>query len=437
MSLDGKSDMTTLAHSAVDCLPVVAIETGDSAHWSATHECVVDGIMFEAKHIVVRNNVLLYASAATCALLNATTHSQLEQALGDLVDADAVAGADSNGSHEVIREFPTFRLRLKLNSLPRADQTPLQYVGMVEPELTNADTGRQLEIDHAYAKLRTVEAQLLQSDKMASIGQLAAGVAHEINNPIGYIHSNLGTLGEYITNMLRLIAGYEEALHRAYPDNNHQHHQIDAIKQQVDYEFLVKDLPMLLSESREGIERVRKIVQDLRDFSRAGYTEEWALTDLHRGLDSTLNIVWNDLKYKCDVQREYGDIPPVECLPSQLNQVFLNILVNAGHAIEGKGTIKIATGREGANVFIAISDSGRGIPQENVARIFDPFFTTKPVGEGTGLGLSLSYSIVRKHAGRIEVTSKVGEGTTFRIVLPVRQEHGTKNQNVIDTSAQR
>jgi two-component system, NtrC family, sensor kinase len=421
--------MTTLLHATVDCPSAVEIGSGDSAHWSATRECVVDGIMFEAKHIVVRDSVLLYASAATCALLNATTQAQLAQALGDLVDDDVLAAAGSNGSHEISREFPTFRLRLKLNSLPRAELTPLRFVGVVEPELTNeAPSERQLEIDHAYAKLRTVEAQLLQSDKMASIGQLAAGVAHEINNPIGYIHSNLGTLGEYITNLLRLIAAYEEALHRAYPDNNEQHHQIDAVKQQVDYEFLVKDLPMLLSESREGIERVRKIVQDLRDFSRAGYTEEWTVTDLHRGLDSTLNIVWNDLKYKCDVQRQFGDIPQVECLPSQLNQVFLNILVNAGHAIEGKGTIKIATGRDGANVFIEISDTGRGIPEENVARIFDPFFTTKPVGQGTGLGLSLSYSIVRKHAGRIEVSSKVGSGTTFRIILPVRQEHTDKHE---------
>ncbi|MDE1960710.1 MAG: sensor histidine kinase, partial [Xanthomonadaceae bacterium] len=200
-----------------------------------------------------------------------------------------------------------------------------------------------------------------------------------------------------------------------------RHAEIALLKDQVDYDVLVRDLPNLLSESREGTERVRKIVQDLRDFSRAGSTEEWTLADLQQGLDSTLNIVWNDLKYKCEVLRQYDEIPRVECLPSQLNQVFLNILVNAGHAIESRGSITIATCCEGENVVVAISDSGCGISPDHLDRIFDPFFTTKPVGQGTGLGLSLSYGIVRKHGGRIEVQSTPGVGTTFRIVLPQRQ----------------
>jgi signal transduction histidine kinase len=145
------------------------------------------------------------------------------------------------------------------------------------------------------------------------------------------------------------------------------------------------------------------------------------MADLHRGLESTLNIVWNDLKYKCEIAREFGDIPQVECLPSQLNQVFLNILVNAGHAIEHHGTIRIATGRENDGVYVEIQDSGKGIAPDNLARIFDPFFTTKPIGQGTGLGLSLSYSIIRKHHGRIDVQSALGSGTKFRIYLPLRQ----------------
>jgi signal transduction histidine kinase len=196
----------------------------------------------------------------------------------------------------------------------------------------------------------------------------------------------------------------------------------EEIRQEIDFDFLAGDLPMLLDESQEGIAKVCKIVQDLRDFSRAGYEEQWTLADLHRGLDSTLNIVWNDLKYKCEILRSYGEIPDVECLPSQLNQVFLNILVNAGHAIEQRGTIRVTTGQEDDRVFIEIADTGKGIAQENIARIFDPFFTTKPVGQGTGLGLSLSYSIVRKHNGHISVDSKIGGGTRFRIVLPIRQQ---------------
>jgi signal transduction histidine kinase len=276
-------------------------------------------------------------------------------------------------------------------------------------------------INGTAAQLRSVEEKLLQADKMASIGQLAAGIAHEINNPIGYIHSNLGTLGEYIGNMLEMMKAYDGLLRDAIPDSDESRIRINGIRQKFDFDFLINDLPMLLSESCEGIERVRKIVQDLRDFSRAGYTEDWAMADIHRGLDSTLNIVWNDLKYKCEVNRRYGEIPLIECLPSQLNQVFLNILVNAGQAIDAQGTITIVTSCDGDTVVVEITDNGKGIASKDVSRIFDPFFTTKPVGQGTGLGLSLSYNIVRKHGGHIDVRSAPGAGSTFRIVLPLRQ----------------
>ena len=160
-----------------------------------------------------------------------------------------------------------------------------------------------------------------------------------------------------------------------------------------------------------------------RDFSHAGEieNEQWAVTDIHRGLQSTLNIVWNELKYKVEVRKEFGDIPPIECLPSQLNQVFLNLLVNAGHAISERGVVTIATRQIDVEICISITDSGQGIAPENLARIFDPFFTTKPIGKGTGLALSLSYGIVQKHHGRIQVQSTLGSGTTFRVYLPLRQ----------------
>jgi len=282
---------------------------------------------------------------------------------------------------------------------------------------------RHVELEAAYAQVKETQSQLLQSEKMASIGQLAAGVAHEINNPIGYVHSNLGTLQTYAHDLLLLLAAYEELCQKLPHDQLHLLVPIQEIKARADYSYLQQDLPQLIEESREGIGRVKKIVMDLRDFSHANEieNEHWVVTDVHRGLQSTLNIVWNELKYKVEVRKEFGDIPAIECLPSQLNQVFLNLLVNAGHAIAERGVINIATCLIGNEVCVSITDSGQGIAPANLARIFDPFFTTKPVGKGTGLGLSLSYGIVQKHHGRIEVVSAVGAGTTFRVYLPVRQ----------------
>lgn len=277
---------------------------------------------------------------------------------------------------------------------------------------------RNAELQLAYLKLKGTQDQLLQSEKMASIGQLAAGVAHEINNPIGYVHSNIGTLKDYTRSIFKLLSAYETALEGATLSPEARRN-LEELRERLEIDYLSQDLPSLLDESSEGIERVRKIVQDLKDFSHVGQGEEWVAADLHRGLDSTLNIVWNELKYKAEVTKDYGPVPPIVCIPSQLNQVFLNILVNAGHAISERGTIRISTGSGDEFAWVTISDTGSGISEDNLPRIFDPFFTTKAVGEGTGLGLSLSYSIIQKHGGRIEVESKLNHGTTFRILLPI------------------
>ena len=265
-------------------------------------------------------------------------------------------------------------------------------------------------------KLEEAHNQLLQSEKMASIGQLAAGVAHEINNPIGYVNSNLGTLRTYVGQMLLLLDAYEQAEEKCDPEARAH---ARALKQEVELDFLKEDILALLKESGEGLKRVKQIVQDLKDFSHVDEAE-WQLTDLHHGLDSTLNVVNNEIKYKADVVKEYGDIPHVECLSSQINQVFMNMLVNAAHAMgdDKRGLITVRTGVEGEEVWVEFADNGKGIPPENLTRIFDPFFTTKPIGKGTGLGLSLSYGIIEKHHGRIEVKSEVGKGTTFRVILP-------------------
>lgn len=278
------------------------------------------------------------------------------------------------------------------------------------------------ELNALNVRLGEAQAQLLQSEKMASIGQLAAGVAHEINNPIGYVHSNIGALDTYLGDLFRILDAYASIEHTLANDSP-AHDALMRLTSEFDLAFLREDIPKLMAESKEGIVRVRKIVQDLKDFSHVDRTQEWKWADLHSGLDSTLNVVNNEIKYKADVTKEYGALPEIECLPSELNQVFLNLLVNAAHAIdEGKrGVIVLRSGHDGRWVWIEVADNGSGVAQENLTRIFDPFFTTKPVGKGTGLGLSLAYSIVQKHGGRIEVESELGHGSTFRVVLPVRQ----------------
>ena len=297
-------------------------------------------------------------------------------------------------------------------------------LGMVSLALTNIQLHiyqkqRFEELQQVNQKLEEAHSQLLQSEKMASIGQLAAGVAHEINNPIGYVYSNLGMLEKYMQDMFGMLDAYEQA-EGAITDGG-MRARLQADREKLDIAFLKGDLRALMSESKDGITRVKKIVQNLKDFSHVDASDEWHFADLHSGLNSTLNIVNNEIKYKANVVKEYGDISEIECLHSQLNQVFMNLLVNAAHAIEERGTITIRTGRQGEEVWVEIADTGKGIAPEHLKRIFDPFFTTKPIGKGTGLGLSLSYGIIQKHHGRIEVHSEVGKGTTFRVWLPVKQ----------------
>ncbi|MDO8931606.1 MAG: PAS domain S-box protein [Rhodocyclaceae bacterium] len=294
-------------------------------------------------------------------------------------------------------------------------------------EATEAELLRRYtELSELNFRLGEVQDQLLQSEKLASIGQLAAGVAHEINNPIGFVHSNIGSLERYVTDIFRILDAYAAA-EPALRHDAAAHAEVERMKQEVDLAYMRTDLQALMNESKDGITRVRRIVQDLKDFSRVDSSQEWEWADLHKGLDSTLNVVNNEIKYRAEVVKEYGDLPGIQCLPSQLNQVFMNLMVNAAHAMkEGKrGRITLRTGHDGEMVWVEVADDGGGIAPENLKRIFDPFFTTKAVGKGTGLGLSLSYGIVRKHGGSIDVKSEPGKGTTFRVTLPVKQAAGT------------
>jgi signal transduction histidine kinase len=256
---------------------------------------------------------------------------------------------------------------------------------------------------------------------MASIGQIAAGVAHEINNPIGYVLSNLGTLDSYLLNLFGLLEAYVESERPLPVPLPASLERARALREGMDIDFLRGDVVALLAESRDGILRVKHIVQDLKDFSRGGVDEAWESVNLHEAIERTVNIVRNEIKHKARIETSFGNLPDVECLPSRLHQVFLNLIVNAGHAIEASGTITISTGASASEIWVRFEDTGCGIAKEHLNRIFEPFFTTKPVGQGTGLGLSLSYAIVRQHGGCIEVDSEVGRGSQFTIRLPVRQ----------------
>ena len=233
---------------------------------------------------------------------------------------------------------------------------------------------------------------------------------------MGFISSNLGALDGYFKQLQQMLDAYRQA-EAAIGDD-----QLEALRQRLDLDFLREDIPTLIRESKDGIGRVAQIVKDLKDFSRVDNDQNWQWANLQQGIDSTLNIVASELKYKADVIKHYAPLPEIECLASQLNQVVMNLVINAAQAIgPERGTITISNGVEGESIWLEIADNGCGIAPDALQNIFDPFFTTKPVGEGTGLGLSLSYGIVKKHHGEISVSSELGKGTTFRVVLPIRQ----------------
>lgn len=278
-------------------------------------------------------------------------------------------------------------------------------------------TEQNIALERANAELKSLQFQMIQQEKMSSIGLLAAGVAHEINNPIGFINSNLSTLRRYAEHLKAYVAEVD-ACTGELPDDARR--RLAAARRENKIDYLVPDIEALANESLDGAERVKSIVKDLKSFSRVDEAES-KMADINAGLESTINIVWSELKCKAEVDRDYGALPLTRCNLGQLNQVFVNMLVNAAQAIEKRGRISVQTWADGRDIFVRIADTGSGIAPDKLQKIFEPFFTTKEVGTGTGLGLSISCDIVKKHGGEIRVQSEPGKGTAFTIRIPITQ----------------
>ncbi len=278
------------------------------------------------------------------------------------------------------------------------------------------------QLNRTHKELKVAKNKLVESEKLASLGIMTAGIAHEINNPIGYVLANVTTMKDYVFSIKKLFQGVTELLEECPNEEikSQLHEQLKKIKKEEDFDYLIEDISSLVNETIDGANRVKEIVHGLKVFSHMdeSETQEVQINDC---IDSTLKVVWNELKYKVEVHRSLGELETVECNTSQINQVLMNLFVNAGHAIEKKGNLWIETKMENGEILISVRDDGSGISKEHLKEIFNPFFTTKEVGSGTGLGLSISHGIIQKYGGTIEVESKEGEGTCFKIRLPSSQ----------------
>lgn len=332
--------------------------------------------------------------------------------LANPIEECLVSGARSRGAETLLQRGDGQWIPVGVSCSPRLDASGRSQ-GVVA-------------VFQDLSEIKELELQVRQTEKMASIGQLAAGVAHEVNNPMGFIHANLHQMSEYLTDLEKYfdatqrlqqaaIEGDLEVIRAAAED-------VSAVSREIDLEFVRADFEKALLESSEGAERIRHIVKDLRDFSRPDLPAR-TRADVNQAIDSTANIVYTMMKHTVELEKDYHDLPEIDAYPMQLKQVFMNLLVNAHQAIEARGSsepgvIRIETDAVGDEIVIRISDTGVGISEEHRSRIFEPFFTTKPVGAGTGLGLSTSFNIIERHGGRIVVESEVGRGTVFEVWLP-------------------
>ncbi len=379
----------------------------DSIKWGDASMAVGLGASkFEAKVLLKNLNYTFYgvvgAVIALLIFLVMIASRILLKPLGDLLDGiQTFHESDTGVEIPVKNETEIGLLTESFNEMSRR-------ITGARTELKN----KIKELEVTNQKLKDAQSKLVQTAKMASLGQLVAGVAHELNNPIGFIYSNMGHLRDHS----KRLTEYIRILETKKGDSSKQ-------RESLEIDYVEKDLPKLIASCEDGARRIRDIVLGLRNFSRIEESE-FKLCDLHEGLDNTLNLLSGEIKSRIEVVKKYGELPLVECNPGQINQVFMNILSNSAQAIENRGTITITTelAKKGKWIKITIKDTGKGIPKENLEKVFDPFFTTKPVGQGTGLGLSITFGIVKNHGGDIQVKSIVGQGTEFQVLLPVQNE---------------
>lgn len=305
----------------------------------------------------------------------------------------------------------------EIDKLVDSYNTMAQNLYELYTSLENKVAQRTLQLNKAYTELQNTQAMMVHSEKMKSLGELVAGITHEINNPVNFIYGNLIHLTNYTNDLIMLIDKYGE-----YENDLLEAHkkEIEQIKQDIDLAFLKEDIGALINSCREGTERTKNIILDLKNFSRM---EERVLSSINiaKEIDTTLNILHSKYKNRIEIHKEYDEnLPLVDSYGGQLNQVFMNILDNAFYAIEDKGDVYIRTKQSGKNVIIEFEDTGKGMSRETAEKIFNPFFTTKPVGKGTGLGMAISYRVIKDHRGDIKIKTEVGKGTTFIITLPIK-----------------
>jgi two-component system NtrC family sensor kinase len=443
----GAADCVRVGPDYADVLPVVVLE--QVRRWrkqraKGVAERQIRDLQHYNENIIQNLNSALLVVDAEGRIVTANTTAEeiLAAESGGLVGRCVWDWlADETPEQSVIGRTLGEGLRFKGQETKlRLDDGSLLPIGIscsplvVEPGGEGELEGRAaVAIFQDLSEVKRLQRQVLQTEKMASIGQLAAGVAHEINNPMGFIHANRFQMTEYLGDLRQAWERVDD-LQKAILNATGEAEGLDAVRaaseslaavtQDLGLDFVQADFAKAVRESQDGAERIRHIVKDLRDFSHQG-SDECSEADVNLCLDSTASIAWTMMKHSVVLDKEYCDLPPIRCYPSQLKQVFMNLLVNAYQAIEeklgdsGMGRIELRSQREGDGVAISIRDTGTGIPARDQARIFDPFFTTKDVGAGTGLGLATSYNIVRRHGGRIDVTSEPGEGATFKVWLPL------------------
>ena len=395
-------------------------------------------IMNEGLAVLNREGIITYANKRLCDMMGYSCDELIDYPTTDFLDKTNIENMKNHvasRSEGKNRPYEVEWLKKDGNILPTiVSPMPLfdesgEFSGNVAV-LTDVSELKRIEkeliekneqLEEALHRANEMQAHLILTEKMASLGQITAGVAHEIKNPLGFIKTNVAPLKRDINDLLLLLEKYDSVINGQKIQD--QFSEIETLKSELDLNSLVKEIHLLLNGIKDGADRTTQIVKSLGNFSRAG-EEQLVMGDVHEGIDSTLTLLSGEIGTTITIQKDYGDLPEIECFPGKLNQVFMNILSNAIHAIDLKGKIVIKTSFDGLSIHISITDSGKGMSEEVIKRIFEPFFTTKEMGKGAGLGLSICYNIISQHNGKINVNSKPGKGTEFILSLPIKQPVG-------------